>query len=397
MGDYLSQITLNYFRSYAQVRLDNLQSGLVVLHGANGSGKTNMLEAVSLLTAGRGLRGAKNEDIQNRSAGKRDLQASRAPYQPWSVSARLQHAYGSVQLGTGMDVQTGKRLVRIDGQNARAQNVLSDYLSCVWLTPQMDRLFLDSASHRRKFLDRLIFAFDPGHSGRVLRYEKALQQRAKILRSAAEGGQAPDRAWLTALEGQMAESACAIAAARTSFAARLQTACNQADSDAANPFPLARLQLRGTLEELLNHASALEVEDHFKAQLAASRTYDSRVGGAQNGPHKTDLLVSYAVKQMPAEQCSTGEQKALLIGIIIAHAKLILAQRGTPPLLLLDEVAAHLDEDRRAALYKLLGDLGGQVWLTGTDENLFTAIKNTAQFFRVSDNKIIADKALQGA
>ncbi len=257
----------------------------------------------------------------------------------------------------------------------------------------MDRLFLDSTAQRRKFFDRLIFAFDPGHAGRVTRYENALSQRSKILRGAAEKNLIPDDVWLTTLEAQMAESASAIAAARRSFIARLQSACDQAQS-ANYPFPLARLQLRGTFEELLGSTSALEAEDMFKAQLQQSRPRDAILGGAQTGPHKTDLLVSYAAKSMPAEQCSTGEQKALLIGIILAHATLIAAERGTPPILLLDEVAAHLDEQRRAALYGLLQDLGGQVWLTGTDKNLFAAAGKTAQFFCVDHGEVSADAAL---
>ncbi len=361
-----------------------------MLHGENGSGKTNMLEALSLLVAGRGLRSAKNDDIT-----KRTPNANPALEGGWSVSANLVHDYGSVRLGTGVDLQTSKRTVRIDGQTMRGQNALSGHLSCVWLTPQMDRLFLDSSSHRRKFLDRLIFAFDPGHSGRVMRYEKAFGQRAKILREAADKAQMADAAWLDALEKQMAESGCAIASTRRSFLQRLQSACDQADQDAKNPFPCAQLYLRGTLEELLSNATALEVEDHFKAQLQASRTYDSHVGGAQNGPHKTDFVVSYASKNMPAEQCSTGEQKALLIGIIMAHARLITAHRGAPPLLLLDEVAAHLDENRRSSLYEMLAGLGGQVWLTGTDTNLFDAIKDSAQFFAVHNSDICVDRELE--
>lgn len=369
---YLSHLNLHNFRCYADAGLTDLSKNMLVLHGPNGAGKTNVLEAVSLLSPGRGLRGAKNIEIQCQS-------------QPaaWAVAATLQTPYGPVKLGTGLEPQTEKRLIRINGENARGQNALAEHVACVWLTPQMDRLFLESSSNRRRFLDRLVFAFDPGHSGRVTRYENAMRQRSKLLQ---EGGA---DAWIEGLEFQMAETGTAIAAARLDFTEKLQAACQRAKNEF---FPLARLTAKGTIEELLQKSSALEAEDLFKYQLKQSRPRDGVSGGAATGPHKSDLQVVYADKNMPADQCSTGEQKALLIGIILAHAKLIAAERGAPPILLLDEVAAHLDESRRAALYDLLAALGGQVWLTGTDENLFTAIATTAQFFEVKDAHIFDNK-----
>lgn len=365
---YLSALNLHNFRCYADSAITALSSGLIVLYGPNGAGKTNVLEAVSLLSPGRGLRTAKNIDMQCHSEP-----------QAWAVAATLQTPYGPIKIGTGLEAQTEKRLIRINGENARGQNALAEHVACVWLTPQMDRLFLDSSSHRRRFLDRLVFAFDPGHSGRVTRYENAMRQRSKLLQD--DG----DKSWITGLESQMAGTGTAIAAARLDFVHRLQRACEKAKTD---HFPLAHLAATGTLEELLQNASALEVEDMFKYQLTQSRPRDAITGGAATGPHKSDLTVIYAAKNMDAEQCSTGEQKALLIGIILAHATLIAAERGAPPIMLLDEVAAHLDESRRAALYELLADLGGQVWLTGTDANLFTAIENTAQFFEVKNSVI---------
>lgn len=341
-----------------------------MLSGANGAGKTNILEAVSLLSPGRGIRGANTREIQ-----KNDHPDA------WAVAAILKDKYGDeVRLGTGRDPKTDKRTVRINGQNARGQNALGEYLSCVWLTPQMDRLFLDSARERRKFLDRLVFAFDPGHSGRVTRYENALSQRSKLLKDGVT-----DDSWITSLENQMAETGIAIAHARLEFAARLQAACDAADH---THFPLARFYVTGSVEELLTRAPALEVEDSFKYGLRESRPRDAIIGGAAQGPHKSDLAVTYAAKDMPADQCSTGEQKALLIGLILAHARLIKAEHGSTPILLLDEVAAHLDETRRAALYEILTDLRAQVWLTGTDLNLFTAIENKAAFFEVKNSII---------
>ncbi len=372
---FLRTLKLHNFRCYAQAALEGLESGLVVLYGANGAGTTNVLEALSLLSPGRGLRSAKVIEIQKQDGGE-----------PWAVSAELQTRFGQDQLGTGLDSQAGKRAVRINGQNARGQAELAEYLSCVWLTPQMDRLFLDSSAHRRRFLDRLIFAFDPGHSGRTLRYENAMRQRSRLLQD-GKG----DPSWLAGLEAQMAETGVAIAAARLEFIQRLQAAC---DRHVSEFFPRALLSPRGTLEELLMQAPALEVEGMFAYQLAQSRGVDMKTGGAATGPHKADLFVKYADKNMPADQCSTGEQKALLIGVVLAHARLIAAERGAPPLLLLDEVAAHLDETRRSALYDLLEELGGQVWLTGTDENLFTAIRGRAQFFEVREAKVLADKEL---
>lgn len=373
----LTRLLLNNFRCYAQAELGDIGSGLVVLYGPNGAGKTNILEAISLLSPGRGLRSAKVGDVQCQSSGA-----------PWAVATNVQTGYAPVQIGTGLDAVNDKRIVRINGETMKAQSALSEYLSCVWMTPQMDRLFLEASSHRRKFLDRLVFAFDPGHSGRVTRYENAMRQRAKLL---SEGG--ADPAWISGLESQMAETGVAISAARLEFVERLQRACEKSAKNGTSAhFPLARLKVTGTIEELLGSAPALEVEEMFIYQLSASRERDAVTGGAATGPHKSDLGVWYAEKNMAADQCSTGEQKALLIGIILAHAQLIAAERGAPPILLLDEVAAHLDEGRRAALYDLLLALGGQVWLTGTDRNLFAAIEGKAQFFEIRDAQVRGDE-----
>ncbi len=366
----LISLKLSGFRCYDTQSLDDLSSGLIVLSGANGAGKTNVLEAISLLSPGRGLRGAKANEIQNNNNPA-----------PWAVSGLIQTKYEQVRLGTGIDPNTEKRTVRINGQNAKGQNALGQYLACVWLTPQMDRLFIDSARERRKFLDRLIFAFDAGHAGRVTRYENALSQRSKLLRDGQH-----DDTWLSGLEQQMAETGIAIAAARLDFVQKLQTACDRADH---THFPLAQLSAFGTLETNLAIRPALEVEDEFKASLKETRQRDALTGGAKEGPHKSDLIVRYADKNMAADQCSTGEQKALLIGIILAHATLIKAEKDRPPLILLDEVAAHLDETRRGALYDILIEIGAQTWLTGTDKNLFDAIQNKAQFFEVRDAEII--------
>lgn len=368
---WIRTLKLSSFRSYEAAEIADLGPGLLVFCGLNGAGKTNILEAVSLLSPGRGLRGARLSDIQRQG-----------DQSPWAVSAEIQTKYEAVRLGTGMDPQKGpeKRAIRINGKNAKGQAALADYVSCVWLTPQMDGLFLESARERRRFLDRLVFGFDPGHAGRVTRYENALAQRSRLLRE----GRA-DPAWISALEQQMAETGTAIAAARLDFAQRLQLACNAADH---THFPLAELSVTGMLERGLLERKALEVEEGFRHTLLNSRERDAVNGGAEAGPHKSDLDVSYAAKNMQAAQCSTGEQKALLTGLILAHAQLIAAERGEPPILLLDEVAAHLDEGRRAALYEILESLRAQVWLTGTDQGLFEAVRDRAAFFTVSGSAI---------
>lgn len=371
---YVSSLKLSNFRCYDSARLENLPTGLIVLSGANGAGKTNILEAVSLLSPGRGLRSAKVMEIQRLNGST-----------PWAVAADIESRAGQTKIGTGLEPQTDKRLIRINGTNAKNQSALADYLACVWLTPQMDRLFMDSSRERRRFLDRLVFSFDPGHSGRVGRYENALAQRSKLLKDSNRAGLRVDTAWLNALEAQIAETGVSIAAARLDFVQRLQCVCEQEDHD---HFPLARLMAGGTIEELLTSAPALEVEEMFKYQLQESRSIDMFSGGAATGPHKSDLLVQMAEKNMPADQCSTGEQKALLIGIVLAHARLIAAERGMAPIILLDELAAHLDETRRAALYDILIEIGGQVWMTGTEASLFADIQQRACFFHIANANI---------
>lgn len=375
---FLRNLQLHNFRCYDAARVEDIHAGLIVLTGPNGAGKTNVLEAVSLLTPGRGLRAAANEEMVRRAG-----EGISIPYGAggWAVAAEVDTGGATVQLGTGLE--DVKRIVKVNGVPAKSQMALADYLACIWLTPQMDRLFIDSSGGRRRFFDKLIFAFDASHAGRVTRYENAMAQRSKLLR---DGG--ADPSWLKSLESQMAETGVAIAAARLDFLTRLQRACDLAHEREETWFPKARIALSGTVEELLSKTPAVEVEELFAYQLSQSRNRDAETGGAATGPHKGDLLVRYAVKDMPAEHCSTGEQKALLIGIILAHARLLKAERGAPPILLLDEVAAHLDENRRGALFDLLGALGGQVWMTGTDESLFSAARDKAQFWRVDRGRI---------
>ena len=382
---WVQKLQLMNFRCYEGARLDNLSSGPVVLYGANGAGKTNILEAVSLLSPGRGLRGAKISEIQKIGSSRET--------QPWAISSVVETSYGPVRVGTGAEADKERRQVRINGEAAKGQRLLAEYLACVWLTPQMDRLFMEGASARRRFLDRLIFAFDVSHAGRLTRYDNAMSQRSKILKEYAH----PDPAWLQGLEANMAETGVAIAAARLDFMQRLQEACDQAGGEIEAHFPRAQLSCIGTIEEQLMQLPAIEVEELFKYQLRQSRERDAVTGGAATGPHRGDLSVTYAAKKMPASQCSTGEQKALLIGIILAHSRLIAAEKGSPPLLLLDEIAAHLDENRRRVLYDLLLSLGSQVWMTGTDKTLFNALGNQAQRFEIRNAAIVETREAQVA
>lgn len=358
---YLKSLSLQNFRSYKEANLNSLASGFIVLTGPNGAGKTNILEAVSLLSPGKGLRNADLDEIQKQGG---DL--------PWVVAAKAETPYGEINLGTGRDPDKKRRVVRIKGEAAKSQADLADYISCLWLTPIMDRIFLEGSSGRRKFLDRMVFAFEPSHAGRVTRYENALSQRSKLLKD----DKPADPAWLSALEDQMAETGIAIGAARLEFTERLQLVCNRGDND----FPIADIHIKGFVEDRLGSLPAVQVEEDFRHKLRSSRVQDSALGGSVAGPHRSDLVVLYREKKMLADQCSTGEQKALLIGIVNAHATLMKNERGTPPILLLDEIAAHLDENRRAKLFEKLANLGGQVWLTGTDDELFSSIQNGQKF-----------------
>src|SRR6266446_7317717 len=346
----VTRLVLTDFRNYREARL-TLGTASVVLTGPNGAGKTNLLEAVSFLAPGRGLRGAKLSEIDRRQRA-----ASGGTSRGWAVAAVVATRRGTLRIGTGHDVglqPTGeRRIVRIDGEPARGQAVLGERLGVVWLTPSMDRLFLEGPSGRRRFLDRLVLGLDPAHASHVTAYEQALRERSRLLRDGPA-----DPAWLAALEEVMAECGVAVAAARRETVQRLDRACAEAEG----PFPRARVMLLGTVEGWLDVMPALAAEAEFASALAGNRQSDAQIGGATIGPHRSDLAVELAEKGIAAEFASTGEQKALLISIVLAHATLQRVIRGEPPLLLLDEIAAHLDAGRRAALFEALLRLDGQV------------------------------------
>jgi DNA replication and repair protein RecF len=372
----VTRLVVTDFRNYREARL-TIGTAPVVLTGPNGAGKTNLLEALSFLAPGRGLRGAKLTEIDRRREGGCDRRDS-----GWAVAAVVATRHGAVRLGTGRDPGASeRRIVRIDGEPVRSQATLGERLGVVWLTPSMDRLFVEGPGGRRRFLDRLVLGLDPAHASRVAAYEQALRERSRLLRDGRT-----DPAWLAALEEVMAEQGVAVAAGRRDTAQRLDRACAEAEG----PFPHARLRLVGTLENWLDEIPALAAEARFSAALAANRQSDASAGGAALGPHRSDLAVSLADKGIAAEFASTGEQKALLIAILLAHAALQRALRGEPPLLLLDEIAAHLDASRRASLFESLLRLDSQAWLTGTDNALFVPLRRDAQFLSVRDGTLSA-------
>ena len=365
----LSRLVVTDFRSYARAEL-HLDGRPVVLTGENGAGKTNLLEAVSLLSPGRGIRGVPYAEIA------RDVGAG-----GWAVAATLEAEDGAVRVGTGIEpgAETSRsRQVRVDGEQA-GPSALAELVSMVWLTPAMDRLFVEGASERRRFLDRLVMGFDPAHGTRAGAYERALRERNRLL-----ADEVFDDAWLSGLEGQMAEHGVAIAAASVETLARLRGALDAAQE---GPFPRALVSIDGALEAEVGSQAAVDVEDAFRARLKEMRGRDAGAGRALDGPHRSDLLVRHAAKDREARLCSTGEQKALLIGMVLANARL-LAARGRPPLLLLDEIAAHLDEERRAALFDEIVGLNLQAFMTGTDPSLFQSLGGRAQSLAVAGGEI---------
>lgn len=378
----VSRIDLGDFRCYARLRLD-IGAGPVVLTGPNGAGKTNLLEALSLLTPGTGLRRAKLGEM-----ARNVPPAPEGGLRAWAVSAQLDTPDGQYQVGSGLDPQAlrqgrERRAVKIDGEAQRGQAALGRVCAAVWLTPQMDRLFLDGPSARRRFLDRLVYGFDPDHSGRVAAFEHGLRSRAKLLKA----GKVDDK-WLNAIEDSMVRHGIAVVVARADLLERLV----RAGTMAVGAFPAARLALAGDLENWLEKFPAVEVEDRMRAALRDGRERDAMYGGAAVGPQRSDLMVWHEAKNQPAANCSTGEQKALLLSIVMANTRLQSRARGAGPLLLLDEVVAHLDAERRGDLFDEIVALGVQAWMTGTDRALFDGLIGRAQFFRVEDASVFPEQ-----
>lgn len=375
------KLTLTDFRNYASASLA-LDGRSLVLTGANGAGKTNVLEALSMLSPGRGLRSARMEEL-SRDTGD-------GVPRHWAVAATLavdaSTGCDEIRLGTGLDPAsaTPKRIVRVDGRTASGPGVFATHFSLVWLTPQLDRLFAEGASQRRRFLDRLVLGVDPGHASQSAAYEKAARERLRLLEQGKSGGRV-DGAWLAALEEQMAAPAVALAAARLSFVERLAQVIEARADESA--FPSAGLSLKGALEDALSGGkSALDVEDWFLETLKSNRARDAAAGRTTLGPNRSDLEVTFGLGGRAAKDCSTGEQKALLIGMVLANARLKRGlAAGAPPILLLDEVAAHLDPGRRSALFDELEAIGAQAFLTGTERALFEGFEGRAQYASVDN------------
>lgn len=367
---HLGLLKLETFRNYDRLSLA-CDFRHVVLTGDNGAGKTNLLEAISFLSPGRGLRRASYDTVAK--AGGDGI---------WSVFAELEGAAGPVSIGTGIAMTPlgpdTQRRVRINRGQARTADELLDHARIVWLTPSMDGLFTGPAGDRRKFLDRLVLAVNPLHGRHVADFEKAMRARNRLL---AED--APNGGWLEAIEAQMAATGVAVVVARMELVGLLSRLIVN-DADPGSPFPEAVIGVDGTLDMLARDLPASDLESDYADKLRVGRRVDASAGRTLEGPHRSDLKVSHEPKSMAAELCSTGEQKALLVGLLLAHAKLVAQLHGFAPILLLDEIAAHLDSGRRAALFDRIDALGCQAWLTGTDRSLFAAMEDRAQYFAVA-------------
>jgi DNA replication and repair protein RecF len=370
----IRRLSLTNFRSYRAAQIE-IAAAMVVLVGPNGAGKTNLIEAISLLAPGRGLRRATLEEVAFQEGDG-----------SWAVSADVEGALGLATLGTGIEAPSADasatRLSRIDREPASSVTAFADHLRVIWLIPAMDGMFDGPASERRRFLDRLALAIDAEHSGRVAALERALRSRNRLLQ---EGR--PDPHWLDAIEHETAEVAVAVAAGRVETVARLKGALVARQH--STMFPAADIALEGVIETLISQHPALTVEERYRGMLKDNRARDAAAGRTLEGPHLTDLAVTHVDKRIAAAEASTGEQKALLIGLILAHARLIADMSGFAPLLLLDEVVAHLDPGRRSALYDELARLGAQAWLTGADPAAFTEIEGRADVFEVSPGRVV--------
>lgn len=366
----ISRLKLTDFRNYAAASLV-LDSRHVVLTGENGAGKTNLMEAISFLSPGRGFRRAVLTDVPRVGADG-----------GFAIFVDLDGMQGQVAIGTGTEPGDGEsvsRKLRINSTPAKSTEELSDHLNVLWLTPSMDGLFTGSSSDRRRFLDRLVLSLDPTHARRASDFERAMRSRNRLL---SEGRFDPS--WLSAIETQMAELGIAMAAARQEMLGLLQSlSVNSAET----PFPTPALALEGFMDGGMDRPAA-DLEEDYLAALRNGRGRDAAAGRTLEGPHRVDLLVRHQEKNIEASRCSTGEQKALLIGLILAHARLTADMTGFAPILLLDEIAAHLDEGRRATLFDLVDGLGGQAFMTGTDQSMFSALGDRAQFFTVSHGSV---------
>ena len=367
----IRRLMLRDFRSYESLDI-RFAARLVALTGENGAGKTNLLEALSMFSPGRGLRRAESEDCA-RQGGPGGF----------SVSIELETDGHLVQLGHGFEPREGRRF-RVDRLPVSSARAFAERLQVVWLTPAMDGLFAGPAGDRRRFIDRLTLGVDPEHGARVSKFEQALRGRNRLLE---DGGSDPR--WLAAAEQEIAALGVAVASARLETTQRLQDLIDSTRAE-SSAFPHAVIALQGELEAMLAEHPAISVEERYREMLARSRRRDAAAGRALVGPQTSDLLARHGPKDAPARDCSTGEQKALLVGLVLAQARLLANLRGAAPLVLLDEIAAHFDAKRREALYDELERLGSQVFMSGADPALFAALQGRAEIFLVTPGRLEA-------
>ena len=383
-GPLIRKLTVSNFRNYSTALLEPSKQ-MVVLLGNNGAGKTNLLEAISMLSPGRGLRRAQLTQLNRAKTDVINKDNTIEAQRQWAVSVRVESNGFQTTIGTGCapvpaDGKSAKRLVKINGDIVKSQTSLNDYLSVSWLTPQMDRLFVEGGSQRRRFLDRLVFAFDALHSKRVNRYNHALRERKKLLQSWTQ-----DTSWLNAIENSLAELGVAIALTRQDLIRRLSPIIGKN----MGLFPSAFIYMEGEVENWLEGNSALEVEQRFREELKKSRAKGFSESNQIPGPHRSEFKCLHSSNKMEASLCSTGEQKALLVSIMLSHAILRKKECGSAPILLLDEISAHLDERRRSSLFELLQDLDSQIWMTGTESGAFSDILKIAEAYNISEGKIV--------
>ncbi len=388
----VTRLTLTDFRNYAHLRI-NAKLAPVIITGENGTGKTNILEAISFLTPGRGLRSARLADIRRITPAlvNDEYSPTEISNLNWAVSALVNKGEDEIEIGTAVEKTTRetddddfrsyeRRIVKINGQKTSSQSDLGKYISAIWLTPQMDRLFRGGSQPRRSFLDRLVYAFDVEHAKRTANFEHLYKEWYQLLKNGNSNNN-----WLSSLEENMAGIGVAIAAARRELIAKLNKFIEKEPDDV---FPNVMLELDGTIEQLLDTMPAIDVEDYYIQKLKSQRRnvlYNDNVDGV----NRTDFKVYYKKKRMPAELCSTGEQKSLLISIILAQTKCQTLDKGFAPVLLLDEVVAHLDDLKREALLEKIRDLGIQAWITSTDPKLFASLADEAQFLEVRNNSVV--------
>jgi len=358
----ISSIKLTNFRNYAFAEF-SFQQNITVIAGNNGIGKTNLLEAISLLAPGKGIRSASLEELKKADANN------------WSIFAAVE----GYNIGTGQENNSNKRIVKIDGEQQKGANILAQYFSCIWLTPQMDGIFIADNSERRKFFDRIIYNFDPEHASRVAIYENAMRERLRLLKDGSA-----DNIWLKTLEKRMAEYGIAIAAARTEIIHLLQNAINESTTGFLQP----QITIDGKYENILATHSALETELIFAEDLFNARYIDANTGRTTNGVHRTDFRAHNNIKNIGANNSSTGEQKAMLLTIILSLARMLKKHKNRTPVILLDEVIAHLDENRRQQLFDEIKQLGCQAFLTGTDGAIFKGLE--AEFLSINNKPLRA-------